>query len=94
MIERLTIQSITLKRSLILNIKLLHVHHVHQQQHTYKHKHTDPKDKYGWSRCLASLFVAKEFEHLQFAKDHSITIQDFDTWTVSVKEKEQTGCMC
>jgi len=42
----------------------------------------DPKDKYGWSRCLASLFVAKEFEHLQFAKDHSITIQDFDTWTV------------
>jgi len=41
-----------------------------------------PKDIYGWSRCLAAEFVAKEFEHLQFAEDHSITIQDFDTWTV------------
>jgi len=42
----------------------------------------DTSDKYAWTRCLTGIFVAKEFEHLQFAEDHVITIEKFDTWTV------------
>jgi len=42
----------------------------------------DVTDQFEWGRCLTGMFVAKEFEHLQFAKDHPITIENFDTWTV------------
>jgi len=42
----------------------------------------DTSNKYAWSRCLAGLYVSKEFEHLQFSRDHKITIEDFDTWTI------------
>jgi len=42
----------------------------------------DTGDRYAWMRCLTGIFVAKEFEHLQFSRNHQITIQSFDTWTV------------
>jgi len=45
-------------------------------------KDLDSKNDYAWSYCLSGMFVAKEFEHLQFAKDHRITIESFDSWTV------------
>jgi len=42
----------------------------------------DTGDRYAWMRCLTGIFVAKEFEHLQFSRNHQVTIQSFDTWTV------------
>jgi len=41
--------------------------------------HDDP---YAWSRCVGGTFVAKEMEHFQFAKDHKLVIEKFDTWTL------------
>lgn len=37
---------------------------------------------YAPIRCLTGIFIAKEFEHLQFDRDHTIHIAKFDTWTV------------
>ena len=42
----------------------------------------DVSDEYEWARCLTGMFVAKEFEHLNFGRNHAITIQNIDTWTV------------
>jgi hypothetical protein len=49
---------------------------------TKDHPETVLTDKYAWMRCLTGIFVAKQFEHLQFSEDHQIEIAKFDTWTI------------